>query len=324
VVLFACAVCLWSLTAAAHAQQAPAVPADEPANQTTESSFQPPVAPQAQTAAPLSLSGYRIGPDDTLAVSVLQAQELNASVRVSPHGEISLPLLGTLRAGGMTPQELESEIERRLREKYIRDPDVTVLATDIRSQGISVVGAVRRPGVIQLRGSSTVLEAISAAGGIADDAGDTAVLVRNGSGDRELKLDAVLDGRDPGANPPVVAGDVLNVRTAAVVYVIGAVRKPGAFAMRGNSKLTVLRALALGEGLMATAATGDAVVLRTSPAGGRVEIPVDLRAVLQAKTADPPLQPQDVLFVPTSGGKAAALATIGFLSRAVSLRALLP
>jgi len=149
-------------------------------------------------------------------------------------------------------------------------------------------------------------------------------VLRDGVVRNDLKLDAVLEGRDPRLNVPIFSGDVVNVQNAAVVYVIGAVRKPGAFAMRGNSQLTVLRALALGEGLLTVAASGDAVVLRTLVDGARVELPIDLRAVLQAKAADIPLQPQDVLFVPTSGGKVAARATLDVLTRAVSLRALLP
>jgi polysaccharide export outer membrane protein len=276
-------------------------------------------------ADPQSAAGYRIGPDDALAITVLQAQELNSSVRVSQQGDISLPLVGGVHAAGMTPQELEIAIEDKLRGKYIRDPDVTVTATDVRSRGVSVVGAVQRPGVVQIRGANTtLLEVLSMTGGVTDAAGDTVTVLRDGVVRNDLKLDAVLEGRDPRLNVPIFSGDVVNVQNAAVVYVIGAVRKPGAFAMRGNSQLTVLRALALGEGLLTVAASGDAVVLRTLVDGARVELPIDLRAVLQAKAADIPLQPQDVLFVPTSGGKVAARATLDVLTRAVSLRALLP
>jgi len=202
---------------------------------------------------------------------------------------------------------------------------VTVTATDVRSRGVSVVGAVQRPGVVQLRGANTtLLEVLSMSGGVTDAAGDTVTVLHDGVVRNDLKLDAVLEGRDPRLNVPIYTGDVVNVKNAAVVYVIGAVRKPGAFAMRGNSQLTVLRALALGEGLLTVAASGEAVVLRTLQDGARVELPIDLRAVLQAKAADISLQPQDVLFVPTSGGKVAARATLDVLTRAVSLRALLP
>ncbi|HXE81570.1 MAG TPA: polysaccharide biosynthesis/export family protein [Vicinamibacterales bacterium] len=328
---------LCAATAPAGAQTAP-----------DESSASPPHIAAPAAAAPDHTSHasvvlgsevtYRIGANDVLSISVLHAPELSTSVRVSSRGDISLPLLGGVPAAGLTAAELETELEKRLRERYIRDPDVTVQVTELQSQAVSVVGAVNRPGIFQVRGSTTLLEVLSLAGGLAEDAGDSVIVLRRArtrasnsghpasdgahageSASFEVPLRTLLDSADGAANAVIVPGDVVNVRSAAIVYVVGAVRKPGAFAMRGNEQLTVLRALALGEGLLPSASR-DALVLRTEDDGKRIELPVDLGDVLKGKQNDFALQQQDVLFVPTSGGKAVARAALDALTRIVTLR----
>ena len=270
---------------------------------------------------------YRIGVNDVLAVAVMQAPELSATVRVSQRGEISLPLLGSVSVAGSTLPELEQTLEQRLGEKYIREPEVTVQATDVQSQAVSVVGAVKKPGVVQVRGVRTLLEVLSLAGGLADEAGDTVFVVRQGAtgfaasaGVKpvEIPLKSLMTSLDPQLNVAVQPGDLVNVQSAAIVYVVGAVRKPGAFVVRGNDRLTVLRALALGEGLAPTAAQGAAVVLRTDEGGERTEIGVDLGGVLKGKVPDIPLEAHDVLFIPTSGSKVATRATLEVLTRLVT------
>jgi len=300
----------------------------------------PVVGEPPNRAAPAAAADitYRVGAEDVLAISVLHAPELTTSVRVSPRGEISLPLLGAVAVAGLTASELETELENRLRERYIRDPDVTVQVTELQSQAISVMGAVRTPGIFQVRGTKTLLEVLSLAGGLAEDAGDSVIVLRRGvdqplpndagaaasedelaSGSFEVSLKELLDSQDGSGNVPIHPGDVVNVRSAAIVYVVGALKKPGAFAMRGNDRLTVLRALALGEGLLPWASK-DAMVLRTNDAGARVEIPVHLGDVMKGKQQDFALQAQDVLFVPTSGTKAVTRVALEMLTRIVTLR----
>jgi polysaccharide export outer membrane protein len=122
----------------------------------------------------------RIGPDDMLEITVFEAPELNHTLRVSANGEISLQLLGEVRAGGLTPRQLELVLQELLRRTYMKDPHVGVFVRELQSHPVSVVGAVKRPGVFQIRGTKTVLELLSMAEGLADDAGDT-VLVMHGA-----------------------------------------------------------------------------------------------------------------------------------------------
>jgi polysaccharide export outer membrane protein len=123
----------------------------------------------------------RIGPDDLLNITVFEAPEMNCSVRVSASGEISLPLLGAVHAAGLTPAQLESVLQGLLRRTYMKDPHVGVFVQELQSHAVSVVGAVKMPGVFQIRGTKTVIEVLSMAQGLADDAGNT-VLIMHGAG----------------------------------------------------------------------------------------------------------------------------------------------
>lgn len=124
-------------------------------------------------------SDYRIGADDQLDVSVLEASEIDRPVRVSASGQIALPLVGSVRAAGLTTQELSAVIEEILRRNYIKDPHVTVQVREIQSHSVSVFGAVKKPGVFQIRGPKSVIELLSMAEGLNDDAGDTVIVDRH-------------------------------------------------------------------------------------------------------------------------------------------------
>ena len=254
------------------------------------------------------LQKYRIGPEDVLDVNVFAASELNRVVRVSSSGDISLPLLGSVQAAGLTPVELESHLEKLLRRSYMRDPHVSIFVRELQSHPVSVVGAVKMPGVFQVRGPKTLLELLSLAGGLTDDAGDTAIIMRGAASaspsDREsstvsldpsaspaatsvssvsthldpvthsekggiqVSLKDLLDSADSSYNPLVDPGDIVKVTRAGVVYVVGEVKKPGGFALKSSEKLSVLQAIALSEGLMPTAAKSNARVIRTDPVTG--------------------------------------------------------
>src|ERR1700730_17747980 len=131
----------------------------------------------------------RIGPDDMLEITVFEAPELNHTLRVSANGEILLQLLGEVRAGGLTPRQLELVLQEVLRRTYMKDPHFGVFLREWQSHPVAVVGAVKRPGVFQIRGTRTVLELLSMAEGLADDAGDAVLVMRgarfSGTGGRD-------------------------------------------------------------------------------------------------------------------------------------------
>lgn len=261
-------------------------------------------------AAPPGRAENRIGPDDLLEITVFGAPELDRATRVSAAGEISLPLVGIVDVAGRTPHELERHLEERLAARYMRAPQVSVFVRELRSQGVTVLGAVRKPGVYQIPGRTTLAELLSLAEGLEDDAGDRVLVRRGGEADdravEEVDLAGMLAASAAGANPVILPGDVVTVTRAGVVYVVGEVRKPGGFLLRGNESISVLQALALAEGLTRTAARGAARIIRTDPATGRrEEIPVDLGRVLAGKAPDPVLTARDIVFVPNSAARGA-------------------
>jgi polysaccharide export outer membrane protein len=310
----------------------------EPSNQRPE---EPSKAP-SNALPELSDSESRIGPDDLLDITVFEAPDLNRTLRVSANGEISFQLLGAVKAGGLTPRQLELILQESLRRTYMKDPHVGVFVRELQSHPVSVVGAVKRPGVFQIRGTKTVLELLSMAEGLADDAGDSVLVMRGTSVSRsngkekkgtifpeanagaastapsrisaeevpgeivEINLKNLMDSVNPAFNLPVHPGDIVKVPRAGIVYVVGEVRKPGGFVLRNNENITVLQALALAEGLTRTSLKSQARIIRTDQGTDkRVETPIDLGKVLASKSSDTLLQPNDILFVPDSSAKSA-------------------
>ncbi len=271
---------------------------------------------------------YRIGPEDLLEITVFEATEMNRALRVSASGEISLPLLGAVRAAGLTLRELESVLAELLRRTYMKDPHVSVFVKELQSRPVSVFGAVYKPGVFQVRGTKTVVEMLSLAEGLAADAGDTVIVMRgagfpNGNAGAttdessdgksapaaetlEINLKRLLESGDPRFNVAVYPGDIVKVTRAGIVYVVGEVKRPGGFTLKSNENISVLQALALAEGLTRTSAKSHARIIRTDEATGkRLELPVDLGRVLSGKAEDPQLRARDIVFVPNSSARSA-------------------
>jgi polysaccharide biosynthesis/export protein len=302
----------------------------------------------ADPIASVDAREYTIGPEDVLDINVFEAPEMNREVRVSANGEISLPLLGAVRAAGLTPWELEKSLEELLQQKYMKDPHIGVFVREMQSHPVSVMGAVRKPGTFQIRGSKTLLEILSLAEGLADDAGEEVIILRGaaqnnvpgslekanneiesspamrlqeperqGGADADtgkissfsqnvlqVNLKDLLDSTDPSHNPPVYPGDIVKVSRAGIVYVVGAVKRPGGFAMKTNERISVLQAIALSEGLTRTASKNGARIIHTNEQNGaRTGTPIDLGKILSGKSPDPMLGPRDIVFVPDSAAK---------------------
>jgi polysaccharide export outer membrane protein len=313
-----------SLTISLSAQSRPAPPAAPEQNLPVAADATTPRPPSARVApqtAPGNLD-YRVGPGDRLGIAVLQVPEMKTSVRVSQQGAVSLPLLGIVQVSGLSAADVERKIADELRRKYVRDPQVSVQVEEIESHPISVVGAVAEPGIFQVRGPMNLLSVLSLAKGVTDTAGNRVVVVRADAAVAPLDLDLkqLLESGDPSLNVVIHPGDVVKVPPAPMIYIVGEFKKPGAFPMPRGDRLTVLRALALGEGLGPMADKKDAVIMRVSSDGSQAEIGIRLDRIIKAEEPDPVLQANDVLFVPGSGGKAAAQATLNVISRLIMFR----
>ena len=273
-------------------------------------------------------SAYVLGPDDQIVIHAFKAEELSDKpIPVGPDGLISLPMIGSIRASGLTVRQLESEITRQLSE-YVREPTVSISVTEYRSQPVSVLGDVNNAGVQQLRGETSLLRMLSLAGGLKPDAGYQIKIVRRAEWGQiplpgaafdstgrfsiaELNLRDLLEARRPEDNITVRPYDTITVPKADMVYVVGEVNKSGAFVLNEKNHMSVLQAVSRAEGLKAGAASHKARLLRPVPGSdNKTEVPLDLARIMNGSAPDVALYPNDVLFVPNNTAKAWGLRTI--------------
>lgn len=291
----------------AVAQSAPPQTSTAPATvfpDATQSSARPLSTPQAGND-----SQIRLGAGDLVELNVYDVPELNTKARVSNGGDIYLPLVDYVHVEGLTVEDAQAAIERRLQQGgFVRDPHVQLFVTDYSSDGASILGEVIRPGIYPILGEQKLFDVISAAGGLSDRAGKSIIITHRAQPDKPLTvaLSRNLD-EHPESNVSVFAGDTIMVRRADVVYVVGEVTRPSGFLM-DNGRLSVLQAIALAGGTTSTAKLSGARIIRKGPAG-LTEIEVPLKKLLRAKTNDLPLEAEDILFVPTSARKAVSART---------------
>lgn len=250
----------------------------------------------------------RIGADDLIAVSVYDSPELSRPVRVDADGFLRLPMLErAVRAQGLLPGELERALAAALRdERLVVDPAVSVTVAEYRSRPVSVAGAVRKPVTFQAASGVTLLDAIARAEGLAPEAGAEILVTRaraaeGGSPARatqHIPVRALLDGVSPAANLELTGGEEIRVPEAGRVYVAGNVRRPGAYSLKDQDRITLLEILALAEGLAPFAAREAYLYRRPAETAARREFPVALRRILDRKADDVALQAGDILYVP--------------------------
>lgn len=250
-----------------------------------------PARAQQPATAEAARDDYLLGPGDAIRIQVFQNPDLTVEARVSEAGVISFPLLGALRIGGMSPTNVEKLIAQRLRDgKYLQNPQVTVNVTTFRSQQVSVLGNVTRPGRYPLETTGMRLsEVLSLAGGIAPTGADDVVLVttRNGKPLRlEIDLVDMFASGDLTKDPQMQAGDVVYVNRAPQYYIYGQVTRPGMYGV--DRGLTLAQAIAKGGGL----------TLRGTDRGVRVHRRYGTKQIqiLEPKLDDP-IRPDDLIFV---------------------------
>jgi polysaccharide export outer membrane protein len=292
-------------------QPAHAVP--PPASQDAGAVFaQKPAAPAPGTtpAAP-AVGAVHIGPGDLLDIQVFGVPDLSQKTRVTSSGDVYLPLVGYMHLDGLTIEDAQASIEKRLLEgQFVNDPHVTIFVAEYAT-GVSVMGEVQRPGVYPIFGSRRLFDVISAAGGLTDKAGRVVTVTH-----RDQPQDPVSVTFDPdpaknsASNVDIVQGDTVVVTRAGVIYVVGEVQQPSGFLMEASQNFTVLKALALAHGPARYAKLDKSTIIRKNPDGSFQQIPVALRKILDAREKDVPLLADDVLFVPASGGKRAAETTL--------------
>ena len=290
------------------AAQSAAQPAAKPASEAAVSASGADHAPAKSTAAkdegPQSTM-VNLGPGDLLEVNVYNVPELASKVRVSNAGEVYLPLIDYVHVEGLTLEEAQTVIEKRLADGgFVRNPHVTIFVDDAASQGISILGEVGKPGIYPDVADHRLYEVISEAGGFSQYASRKVSIIRRGQ-PQAIHLDLPRNlAEDLSGNVEVLPGDTINVPRAPIIYVVGDVGRPSGLLV-DNGTLTVLQALALAGGTNHTAKMGGTRIIRKTPSG-MTETRIQLKKMLEAKSPDVTLQADDILFVPVSGGRVLA------------------
>lgn len=236
-------------------------------------------------------------------------------MRVGADGTIRLPMLPTtVVAAGSMPKQVEEALATAIEAgKLFIDPYVSITVAEYQSKPIKVAGAVRHPTTFQALAEVTLLEAIARADGLTPEAGDE-VLVSGVDGDaalvRRIPVKALIDAADPAANLKLTGGEEIRVPEAGRFFVVGNVRRPGSFVIRNSADMTLLKALALAEGLAPFAGKRVFLMRRETAAAAASEIAIDLKSILDRKADDVKLAANDVLYIPDNSGRRLGMAVL--------------
>jgi polysaccharide export outer membrane protein len=271
--------------------------------------------PQAATSAPDAIKTddatkensdqstvVKMGVGDLIEINVYNVPELTSKVRVSNAGDVYLPLIDYVHLEGLTQEEAQSLIEKRLSDGgFVRNPHVTIFVDEASSQGVVVIGEVMKAGIYSDVADHKLYEVISQAGGFSQNASRKIAIIRKGHSE-PIRVDLPRNlADDLTANIEIMPGDTITVPKAPIIYVVGDVARPSGLLV-DNGTMTVLQALALAGGTNKTAKLGGARLIRKGPTG-MTETKIEIKKMLEAKAPDVTLQADDILFVPVSGGR---------------------
>lgn len=255
-----------------------------------------------------------IGVGDLLSVNVFDAPELMQDVRVSADGTVHLTILGDMHAAGMQPDAFAREMQKQFQDRnLIRSPQVSVAIKEFTTQGVTVEGEVKKPGLYPIYAERSLVDVIAMADGLTASADTRVSIRRHGSG---MVQRVVMDQNDPDLSQRsvrVYPGDLVIVPRAGLAYVLGDVGRPGGYIMHDNGRMTVLQAISEAQGTTREASLKHVVLLHKGETGvTRSEVP--LSDIMRGKKPDIALENGDVVFVPTSGLKSFQHNTEGIMA----------
>jgi polysaccharide biosynthesis/export protein len=261
-------------------------------------------ADAAQDSADQSMA-VKLGPGDLIEVGVYNVPELTSKVRVSLAGDIYLPLIDYVHVDGLTQEEAQAVIEKRLEEGgFVRSPHVTIFVDEAASQGVTVLGEVLKPGIYPDVADHKLYEVVSEAGGFTPSASRKIAVIRRNLAE-PIRIDLPRNlADDLSGNINIMPGDTITIPRAPIIYVVGDVGRPSGLLV-DNGTLTVLQAMALAGGANNTAKLGAARIIHKGPAG-MTETKIEIKKMLEAKIPDVTLQADDILFIPVSGARVLA------------------
>jgi len=285
----------------------PSAPAQDPVVNLADDrgSMSAPLADQS-SARPTNEQSrkLRIGPGDELDISVYGVAELSQHVRVDTSGDVHLLLVGPTHVGGLSSEEARAVIEKQLVEgRFVKSPQVTVFLKEFTNQSVSVVGEVNKPGSYPALSTRHLYDAFQQAGGLTPTAGKVSITHAGQLGNPTVIALSNDPTKSAQANVELMPGDAISVSRAPVVYVLGEIAKPGGYVLDDHSnvegsRLTVMRVMALASGPVHGAALNKSRIIRRTPKGLQ-EVPIRLKQIMAGKAPDLPLQPEDIVFIPS-------------------------
>lgn len=294
-----------------------------------------PQAPPVPSPAPTIRPAYVLGPGDQITIRAFEVEEISDKpFRIDSEGDVNLPVLGKVHAGGLTVEQFEADLVQRLKT-IVRNPQVTVNVLQLRSEPVFVTGAFKSSGIYPLQGRRTLLEIVTAAGGLQPNASRRirvtrhlemgAIPLPNAVVDQEkrvstadISISSLTDNLNPAEDIILQPLDTISVDRAEMVYANGEVNRAGAVELGDRDSISVTQFVSMVGGLGRDAAPDKARVLRqVLNTSRRAEIPVNLKKILAGKETDFPLLPNDVLYVPRSS-RAQTLSKVGLIALPVA------
>lgn len=267
----------------------------------------------------LPMESLLIDRGDLLHVTVLREADLDRRVRVRDSGEVSLPLIGSIRVAGLTPSDAATAIaDEYLKGQFLRHPSVSVFIEEYATQSVSVLGQVVKPGQISIPTSRSLIDVLAMAGGLTESADRHITIERGDASHQEVTVflsnhpDEALD-----ANALIYPGDRILVPKAPIVYVLGDVGRPGGYVMQNDSRMTVLQAVAMAAGVNRTASEGQARLIHNENGQYKTRL-LPLKDMERGKAPDELLQANDVIYIPFSFGKNIIMGTNAIVASTTS------
>lgn len=280
------------------------------------------VVMQATTSMAISedLAKLRLAPGFLVSLNVLDDSDFTGSFRIDEQGNLTLPILGAMHLAGKTISEARAQIQQKLLEdKILKDPQVILTMLEYAAPEVTIIGEVASPGKYPLLVPRKLVDVLALAGGPTLIAGNE-VQITSDSTETKPILMHYSRGSDPNTieNVFVHPGDIVQVKRAGIVYVLGAVNRPGGYVMQEEGTLNVLQAISLANGTSISASTGTIYLLRRNADGTEVDIAIPYKKMIHGNSANVQLHATDVLFVPTSTMKAILTNSQGIMSSATS------
>jgi polysaccharide biosynthesis/export protein len=269
---------------------------------------------------PADFANLKLAPGFLLALSVLDDPDFDGDYRIDQGGDLALPIIGTVHVDGQTASEAREQIQQRLlKEGILKSPQVNLTVVEYTAPEVTILGEVSAPGRYPLLAPRSLTDVLALAGGTTMTAGNEIQIARAGaSGQPEVIHFSRATNAQVVQDTIIHPGDTIQVKRAGIVYVLGAVNKPGGYVMQEDGTLTVLEAISIADGTTISASVGSIYLLRRDADGTAVRIELPLDKMQRGKRADLQLHPTDIVYVPNSKIKTAFTNTQGILAAATS------